>query len=201
MERKMTHSEAGYLGALKSTKTWKEKKSRFVAKYNENPKKCKNCQRHFAYEKRRNKFCNTSCAASFNNRGIQRNVRDPIKCLHCKKETKNVKFCCHKCFSDFRQEETFDKIRRGEYIVPYSGSRTLRSFMVQERGKCCDRCNLSTWQNQDIPLSVHHKDGDARNNLPTNLELLCLNCHGLTENFGCKNKNSTRTYRYKRRGL
>lgn len=31
------------------------------------------------------------------------------------------------------------------------------------------------------------------NNKEENLELLCPNCHSLTDNFGALNKNSTRT--------
>lgn len=194
----MTHKEAGLLGSIKSTKTWKKKKKQFIAEYNKNPQKCKNCQLPFVYEKRRNQFCNLSCAASFNNQGIQRNVKNSIKCSNCQKKTKNKKFCCHKCFSDFCQKKSFDRIRKGKYTETYSGNRLLRAFLMQDRGKYCERCKLSTWQNDDIPLNVHHKDGDAKNNVPSNLELLCLNCHGLTENFGCKNKKSARSYRYKK---
>jgi len=45
-------------------------------------------------------------------------------------------------------------------------------------------------------LNTHHIDGDSQNNALINLQLLCLNCHGLTPNYGAKNKNSTRDYRY-----
>ena len=34
-----------------------------------------------------------------------------------------------------------------------------------------------------IPLELHHKDGDYRNNNEDNLELLCPNCHSLTSNY------------------
>ena len=43
-----------------------------------------------------------------------------------------------------------------------------------------------------IPLEVHHIDGDCTNNKEENLQLLCPNCHSLTENFGSRNKNSKR---------
>ncbi len=98
----------------------------------------------------------------------------------------------------FLLKKPFDLIRDGEYAAMYSGNKTLQSFLIENRGQCCEQCSLSKWQNKDIPLNVHHKDGDATNNLPKNLELLCLNCHGLTDNFGGRNKNSTRSYRYKK---
>jgi hypothetical protein len=39
-----------------------------------------------------------------------------------------------------------------------------------------------------LPLEIHHKDNDYRNNNEENLELLCPNCHALTE--GYKGANS-----------
>ncbi len=33
------------------------------------------------------------------------------------------------------------------------------------------------------------------NNSEDNLQLLCPNCHALTENFGSRNKNSKRVFR------
>ncbi len=40
----------------------------------------------------------------------------------------------------------------------------------------------------DIPLEVHHIDGDNRNNDVDNLLLLCPNCHALTNNYRGKNR-------------
>lgn len=34
-----------------------------------------------------------------------------------------------------------------------------------------------------IPLDVHHKDGDYSNNDEKNLDLLCPNCHSLTNTY------------------
>lgn len=44
-----------------------------------------------------------------------------------------------------------------------------------------------------IPLEVNHIDGNAKNNIEENLELLCPNCHSLTHNFRNLNKKSART--------
>ena len=75
-------------------------------------------------------------------------------------------------------------------------SQALRKYLLKNRNHECENCNLKFWNGENIPLSVHHIDGDAMNNKLDNLQLLCLNCHGLTPNFGRKNKKSTRTYRY-----
>ncbi len=60
------------------------------------------------------------------------------------------------------------------------------------------RCNglrygkdkLSLWLNKPIPLELHHKDGDNTNNELDNLELLCPNCHALTDNYRGRNKQA-----------
>ena len=51
------------------------------------------------------------------------------------------------------------------------------------RGRRCECCNLTEWNNAPIPLEVHHKDGDKFNNESDNLILLCPNCHALTDNW------------------
>jgi hypothetical protein len=56
----MSKSEAGTLGALRTIEVFKQR-------YLENPKQCKHCQTILPHSKRKNKFCDRSCAASFNN--------------------------------------------------------------------------------------------------------------------------------------
>lgn len=156
---------------------------------------CKNCGKDIS-DKPRNKFCSHSCAAATNNKGVCRNKQKWNLCERCGKQTKNCRFCSHDCRAKNQTQEAFDRIRKGEFDSTWSGSQTLKSFLIEERGKACEECGLSEWCNNPIPLSVHHKDGNAANNLPTNLSLLCLNCHGLTPNFGRRNKNGNRKYRY-----
>lgn len=41
--------------------------NKFISQYLSNPKNCKNCKVLLPYEKRYNTFCNSSCAATYNN--------------------------------------------------------------------------------------------------------------------------------------
>jgi len=52
----------------------------------------------------------------------------------------------------------------------------------------CERCGLTEWLGQPVPLELHHLDGDRTNNVVTNLELVCPNCHALTDNYRAKNR-------------
>ena len=38
-----------------------------------------------------------------------------------------------------------------------------------------------------IPLELHHINGVHSDNRIENLQLLCPNCHALTDNYRCKN--------------
>ena len=59
--------------------------------------------------------------------------------------------------------------------------------LINLRGRKCEICNLTDWNGQDIPLEVHHIDGDHLNNILENLQIICPNCHALTPNFKRKN--------------
>lgn len=64
-----------------------------------------------------------------------------------------------------------------------------KAALVALRGNKCEQCGLDKWQGKDMPLEVHHCDGNHLNNDLTNLQLLCPNCHALTENWRGRNAN------------
>ena len=47
----------------------------------------------------------------------------------------------------------------------------------------CENCGLEKWQGCDIPLEIHHINGINTDNRRDNLQLLCPNCHALTDNY------------------
>jgi len=47
----------------------------------------------------------------------------------------------------------------------------------------CEKCKLTKWNNELIPLELHHIDGDHNNNNLNNLQLLCPNCHSQTKTY------------------
>lgn len=51
----------------------------------------------------------------------------------------------------------------------------------------CENCKMTEWLGQPIPLEVHHKDGNRHHNELANYELLCPNCHALTDSYRGKN--------------
>ena len=62
-------------------------------------------------------------------------------------------------------------------------NRLISAGIKEEK---CEECNRDTWNNKKIPLDLHHLDGDRFNNVLENLQILCKNCHGLTETYSIK---------------
>ena len=75
--------------------------------------------------------------------------------------------------------------------------RRIRAILLEQHGNVCQICKNTTWNNQPIPLQVDHMDGNAANNLPNNLRMICHNCDALLPTFAGKNKGNGR----KSRGL
>lgn len=159
--------------------------------YEKDPKICLFCEKPIPYAKKRNKFCNSSCAASLTNIGNTKNLKTgkwkKKSCAECGESTDNPKFCSSKCFGTHKRKEVEAIIEAGLYKMSSSGNNPLRRYVIRKRGHKCERCGRTEWMGEKIPIDLHHNDGDNRNNIPTNLTLLCLNCHGLTSNFGRKN--------------
>lgn len=60
-------------------------------------------------------------------------------------------------------------------------------FLLKTKPYKCEKCGISSWQNEAITLEIHHIDGNHLNNELNNLQLLCPNCHSQTKNY-CKTK-------------
>lgn len=74
----------------------------------------------------------------------------------------------------------------GSYKGPVLLKRLIENGYKEYK---CEQCGLTEWQGQPIPLTLHHKDGNHSNNRLENLQVLCPNCHALTDNFAGKNIN------------
>lgn len=55
----------------------------------------------------------------------------------------------------------------------------LKLFRDSVKEKRCEVCNKAEWLGQEIPLELHHVDGDRFNNSLENLQVLCPNCHAI----------------------
>jgi len=154
--------------------------------YELNPKLCKTCTKVIPWSKKKNYFCNQSCAATTRNMGMRRHGNPRNKCCMCATWVKPGVVACIK-------HSTEHKILTGAGIT----SKPVRDFLSRTRGWACEMCELTEWLDHPIPLELDHIDGNHMNNLVDNIRLLCHNCHALTPTFRAKNKGNGREYRRK----
>jgi|CXWL01.1.fsa_nt_gi hypothetical protein len=146
------------------------------------------------------KFCSNSCSNTYNNRGVRRHGNPCIeKCIVCNEPTKTknsyVKCCSRTCHQINLRNEYIKRwkcgLESGLTGKVKSVSRFIRTYLFEINNNSCQKCGWNKRNNKTNkpPLQIHHKDGMFLNNKPDNLELLCPNCHSLTETFGGLNKS------------
>lgn len=133
------------------------------------------------------KFCNKSCAASYNNRLTKPKLKP--NCKSCGKILPRGRvYCSSSCCGEYKYRTiSYPKILAGEGSTSI-GSK--RRFLVDRDGNLCSICGQeSMWNDKPLQLQIDHKDGDRENNNPKNLRLICPNCHTQTETYSGRNIN------------
>ena len=119
-------------------------------------------------------------------------------CLNCGKEftvykSHGGKYCSVKCFNEHKHKLYIEAWRNGEkdgMSGKYGISGAIRKYLFE---KYEGKCQICGWGEINpvtgvSPLQIHHIDGDYTNNKEDNLQLLCPNCHSLTETYMSLNK-------------
>lgn len=164
-----------------------------------NSKKCKECNKSLNNEN--NKFCNKSCAATYNNKKYPKKQKKIKTCKNCEKIIikYNNQYCNLKCFHEYQYK---NKILRKFYDGEINSNDTLRKILIKLFGaKCCECGCGDIWNKKKLTLQVDHIDGNSDNNDPENVRLLCPNCHTQTPTYcGLNNKQkNTRRNKYLRK--
>lgn len=125
-------------------------------------------------------------------------------CLNCgneftHKSTSKNKFCSIKCQGEYRSKKLIEDWKNGEYTGNSEYlSDTIRIYLLEKNEYKCELCGFegyNTLTNNTI-LQIHHKDGDSSNNREENLQVLCPNCHAMTETYANCGKRKSSRMRY-----
>ena len=226
--------KANYTNREKCKKLLKEEgiewREWLEAKKVKEKKYCLQCGKEIDHKK---KFCNSSCAAKYNNskrecteeirikisHSLQkknpnfngdfkplspRSIRsvnkkfnnEKIYCKNCGSELlgyHKVFFCSNKCQCDYKYKQYIERWKEGRESGlrgVYGLSSHIRRYLLEKHDYKCEKCGWGETNKftGTIPLEVHHIDGDYTNNKEENLQVLCPNCHSLTETYKSHNK-------------
>ena len=145
---------------------------------------------------------NINPSESFNKGKIKTHFCKNCGCEFNHKHSSSNNFCNQKCEKEYRYKIYIEQWKNKEKdgTKGYCQvSSYVKRYLFEKYNGCCQKCGWSEYNQytNTIPLHIHHIDGDCTNNYEENLELLCPNCHSLTENFGSLNENSKRFHRPK----
>lgn len=128
-------------------------------------------------------------------------IKDRIyTCKNCKSDFKfkgysrNHIFCSINCNKEYRVKkakekhlERFELWIKGKSLDVQKTRPMVRQFVSELRGYKCECCGISEWNGKPLTLWLDHIDGDASNDSPNNVRLMCPNCDSQSDTFGAKN--------------
>lgn len=95
---------------------------------------------------------------------------------------KNNKFCDRDCLDLYTIKISDENYFNGKLL----DQKSVKSAYLRHNPEKCKSCELKAeWNGKKLVLQLDHIDGNSDNNHPSNLQLLCPNCHSQTETFGC----------------
>lgn len=178
---------------------------------------CQNPKCNILLKNNRSKFCSSRCAAIVNSTGRKHTeqtrkkisisqggsgkLKNPgdRKCITCGREINNPKFCSIQCQQDYYYKKKVDQWLNGKI-----GGRTkgggyagfVRKYLFEKYNNKCSNCGwskINPYTKSKFPaLEVEHINGNAFDNHPNNVTLLCPNCQSLTSTYKGANKGNGR---------
>ena len=123
------------------------------------------------------------------------------ECLNCGNDIPNRNvYCNNKCQAEYKRKEIFKLIEEGNfknYTTMGTIDEATKKYLIHKHGEKCMECG---WGEKNIhtnivPIQLNHIDGNPENHNLENVELLCPNCHSLTEYFGRRGKGRKERYK------
>lgn len=122
-----------------------------------------------------------------------------MKCDKClcsfKKELKSEtyhrkkEYLCDKCIQDKISNSVIEFHKKRIDDLPYEDKshKSRKIIKWNEQGCKCDNCGFDKYDVLSGPYELHHIDGNRNNKSSDNEQVLCCNCHAMTDNYRFKN--------------
>ena len=132
------HYQNALRGQKLATEAAKLKSDKVKEEYNKTPNKCTNCGNDLTYPQRHNKFCCSSCAASFNNKNRGGHKEETKIKISKKLEGRTL--------SPEHKEKSIKSLQR---VVKQRHDEGYERFLNKKTGKNCVICNTEiTYENR-----------------------------------------------------
>lgn len=116
------------------------------------------------------------------------------KCLNCQEHIPNRNvYCNNKCQAEYELKQTFKLVEEqnfNELGNKANIDRVTKKFLINKFGEKCSKCGwdeINPWTKK-VPIEINHIDGNPENHNLDNVELLCPNCHSLTQFYKSRGK-------------
>ena len=131
------------------------------------------------------------------------NLKKPRpKCPICGREPYRsyYKYCSNTCQIEFQYRKYINRWKTGEVSGLTCLGLVSRHIKKYLRNKYGDKCCLCGWSKVNsktgvVPLVADHVDGNWRNNIESNLRLICPNCDSLLPTFAGLNRGNSKRRR------
>ncbi len=139
---------------------------------------CLVCNEEFLARKNsKKKYCSHECGCKSRQNKIN------LECAYCKKNytttpskftnsKSGFHFCSRRCKDNAQCLGGIQEIMPAHY-GSLDSSFAGRRYLNNSENKVCEDCG----NKKRYLLTVHHKDGNNKNNVDSNFEILCWNCH------------------------
>lgn len=125
-------------------------------------------------------------------------MKHNLICLLCDKPLikGQTQFCCHNHALQYQSQQRIKNQLDGK-DEGQSGTgikKFIRKYLLEKSNYKCEKCGQGERNpySGNIPLEIHHIDGNYKHNTLDNLQVLCPNCHSLTDTYKSLNSDSVR---------
>lgn len=161
---------------------------------------CLQCQKSFKQKALNHKYCSADCRNTFLN-------GSPDNCPNCDAHitVNSESGLCGNCRMTVEKEAKIQSWLAGHWRggTDIRLSRVIRLYLLEQADYTCTtvNCGFNTPHPSDgkTVLEIDHADGDGSNHAPSNLRVLCPNCHSLTPSYRGRNAGHGRNVYYLRR--